>query len=181
MAPQTPTFARRISRLMRRLLKGTAYALTVTLPLFLVLVSAVAGLVGQGPFAPAPAFAGHLPDWPTYDPTKKTAVVVAGNQLTEVSDLLAPYEVLAASGEFNVYVVAPERKASPVNALPVYLCCSWIDLIPHYSFAEYDARFGAPDLIVVPAIPNATPGSPDGAVLEWLRTRPGALRRLLRW
>ena len=100
--------------------------------------------------------------------------MVAGNQPTEVSDLLGPYEVLAASGEFNVYVVAPERKASPVNPLPIYLCCAWLDLVPHYSFAEYDARFGAPDLIVVPYIPLAAPGKEDEAVLAWLRSRPGA-------
>jgi putative intracellular protease/amidase len=171
---QVQVFARRTARLARRLLKGTGYALIVALPLFLTLATAVAGLIAQGPFAPAPALAAELPVRPAHDPAKKTAVVVAGNQLTEVSDLLGPYEVLAASGEFNVYVVAPERKAAPLNALPVYLCCSWVDLVPHYSFAEYDAQFGAPDLIVVPAIPHATPGNADGAILEWLRTRPDA-------
>jgi putative intracellular protease/amidase len=169
---QAQALARRTVRLARRLLKGAGYALLVALPLVLALATAVAGLVAQGPFAPAPASAGELPARPAHDPAKKTAVVVAGNQLTEVSDLLGPYEVLAASGEFNVYVVAPERKAAPLNALPIYLCCSWVDLVPHYSFAEYDAQFGAPDLIVVPAIPHATPGNPDGAVPEWLRTRP---------
>jgi hypothetical protein len=61
---------------------------------------------------------------------------VAGNQLTEVSDLLGPYEVLAASGEFNVYVVAAERKPAPLNPLPLYLCCAWVDIVPHYSFAR---------------------------------------------
>jgi transcriptional regulator GlxA family with amidase domain len=172
--PQAQALARRTVRLARRLRKGTGYALIVALPLVLALTTAVAGLVAQGPFAPAPAFAGKLPAPPAHDPAKKTAVVVAGNQLTEVSDLLGPYEVLAASGEFNVYVVAPERKAAPLNALPIYLCCSWVDLVPHFSFAEYDAQFGAPDLLVVPAMPRATPGNPDAAVLEWLRTRPDA-------
>src|SRR5205809_592269 len=72
------------------------------------------------------------------------------------------------------YVVAPERNAAPLNPLPLNLCCAWVDIVPHYSFAEYDATFGAPDLIVIPAIPRATPGNPDAAVLEWLRTRPDA-------
>ncbi len=165
---------RSIARGVRRFLKGAGYAFLVLLPLVAVLASSVVGLAAQKPFGPAPAYADELPARPTHDPTKKTAVVVAGNQLTEVSDLLGPYEVLAASGGFNVYVVAPERKPSPVNPLPVYLCCAWMDLVPHYSFAEYDAAFGAPDLIVVPAIPQATPGNPDAAVLEWLRTRPDA-------
>ena len=164
-----------IARRARRLARGAGYALLVMLPLLAVLAASVVGLTAQKPLGSAPAYAGQqFPAPPTHDPAKKTAVVVAGNQLTEVSDLLGPYEVLAASGEFNVYVVGPERKASPVNALPVYLCCAWVDLVPHYSFAEYDATFGAPDLIVVPAIPLATPGNADGAVLQWLRTRPGA-------
>jgi putative intracellular protease/amidase len=165
---------RSLTRGVRRLVKGAAYVFLVVLPLVAVLASSVVGLAGQHPFGPAPAFVGQLPAPPAHDPARKTAVIVVGNQLTEVSDFLAPYEVLAASGEFNVYVVAPERKAAPLNALPVYLCCSWVDVVPNYSFAEYDATFGAPDLIVVPAIPRAAPGNPDVAVLEWLRTRTDA-------
>jgi putative intracellular protease/amidase len=165
---------RSTKRAVRRFLKAAAYAVLILLPLVAVVAASVVGLMAQGPLGPAPAYAGELPARPVHDPAKKTAVVVAGNQLTEVSDLLGPYEVLAASGEFNVYVVAPERRAAPVNALPIYLCCAWMDVVPHYSFAEYDAAFGAPDLIVVPAIPFARPGNPDGAVLDWLRTRPDA-------
>jgi putative intracellular protease/amidase len=166
---------RAIAHLARRLAKSAAYATLIVLPLLAMLAGSVGSLVVQNPLGPAPAYAApRLPEQPTHDPAKKTAVVVAGNQLTEVSDLLGPYEVLAASGEFNVYVVAPERKAVPLNPLPLYLCCAWVDIVPHYSFAEYDATFGAPDLIVVPAIPRATPGNPDAAVLEWLRTRPDA-------
>src|SRR5690349_12069138 len=63
-----PVFARRTVRLARRLLKGTGYALIVALPLFLALATAVAGLVAQGPFAPAPALAAELPAPPAYDP-----------------------------------------------------------------------------------------------------------------
>ena len=83
MTQQAQTFARhthRTVRLARRLLKGTGYALLVALPLFLALATAVAGLVAQGPLAPAPALAGKVPVPPAHDPAKKTAVVVAGNQ-----------------------------------------------------------------------------------------------------
>src|SRR3712207_4106882 len=48
-----------------------------------------------------------------------------------------------------------------------------MDLMPHYSFAEYDRLIGAaPDLIVVPYIPRTN--AEDAAVLSWLRERPGA-------
>jgi putative intracellular protease/amidase len=166
---------RSLARPIRRLLRGAAYVGLVLLPLLLVVAASVIGLVRQDPLpsASAPAYAGELPAPPAHDPTKKTAVVLAGNALTEVSDLLGPYEVLAASGELNVYVVAPERKLTPLNPVPVYLCCAPVDLVAHYSFAEYGQRFGPPDLIVVPYIPLAAPGGADAAVLDFLRERRG--------
>jgi putative intracellular protease/amidase len=113
-----------------------------------------------------------LPTPPAYDPAKKTALLVAGNTATESSDLLGPYEVLATSGQFNVFVVAPERKLTPLIPIPDQLCCGTMDLLPHYSFAEYDQAVGVtPDLVVVPYIPYAS--TKDTAVLDWLRTRPG--------
>jgi transcriptional regulator GlxA family with amidase domain len=88
-------------------------------------------------------------------------VVVAGNAGTEVSDLLGPYETLAASGAFNVYVAAPERQPAPL--FPGDLA-----LVPHYSFAEYDAAFAErPALVVVPYIPDAQETAPE--VLTWIR------------
>ena len=48
--------------------------------------------------------------------------------------------------------------------VPVQHCCAAVDLVPHYSFAEYDRTIGvAPDLIVVPYIPLAD--TQDAAVL----------------
>jgi putative intracellular protease/amidase len=113
---------------------------------------------------------GSLPAPIAHDPTKRTALIVAGNMATESSDLLGPYETLAASGGFNVYVVAPERKLTPL--IPVPHCCAPLDFMPHYSFADYDRQIGTvPDLVVVPYIPFAAPGGPDEAVLQWLRER----------
>jgi transcriptional regulator GlxA family with amidase domain len=158
----------------RSLTKPLVYGLAFALPLLMALVVAVAGLVVQNPLGPAPAFDGPLPSPPEHDSAKRTAVIVAGNVATEVSDLLGPYEVLAASDAFNVYVVAPERTLTPLVPVPAYHCCAAIDLVPHYSFAEYDRAIGvAPDLIVVPYIPLAAEGKQDAAVLAWLRERPG--------
>src|SRR5215510_8601301 len=61
-----------------------------------------------------PTLAAPLPPLPTPDPSKRTAVVLLSNNGTEITDALPPYELLAASGAFNTYFVAPERRVSPL-------------------------------------------------------------------
>jgi molybdopterin-containing oxidoreductase family iron-sulfur binding subunit len=70
---------RSIARLARRLLRGTGYTLAVALPLLLALVVSIAGVLTQNPLAPPPPLAQALPERPTHDPAKRTAVIVAGN------------------------------------------------------------------------------------------------------
>src|SRR5688572_10730065 len=115
---------------------------------------------------PPPALGQPLPDRPVHDPSKGTAVIVAGNTGTESSDLMGPYEALATSGRFNVYVAAPERVLTP-------LFRGDLSIVPHYSFAEYDATFGGKvDLLVVPYIPNAE--TADAPVLTWIQEKAAA-------
>ncbi|MFK0248157.1 DJ-1/PfpI family protein [Amycolatopsis azurea] len=97
-----------------------------------------------------------------HDPAKPTAVVVVGNQGAVVSDTLAPYEILAASGAFNVCTVAPEAR-------PVTLT-GGLDLIPDLGFADLDRVLSsaAPDVVVVPALPDL--GEPTTRpVTDWLK------------
>lgn len=97
-----------------------------------------------------------------HDPAKPTAVVVVGNEGAVVSDTLAPFEVLAASGAFNVYTVAPEAR-------PVTLT-GGLDLVPDFGFADLDRLLSsaAPDVVVVPALPDL--GEPTTRpVTDWLR------------
>jgi hypothetical protein len=44
---------------------------------------------------------------PTHDPGKPTAVILLGPEGANAADVLAPYEVLAATGAFNLYTLAP--------------------------------------------------------------------------
>ena len=162
---------RPLGRFVRASLKPLAYALAFVLPTILTVVVLFTRVISQGTLGPPPALDRPLPDRLAHDPARPTAVVVAGNMTTEVSDLLAPYEVLAASNAFNVYIVAPERRLTPLGPGQVQHCCAFLDVMPHYSFAEYDQTIGtAPDLIVVPYIPRAD--AEDAAVLSWLRGRP---------
>jgi transcriptional regulator GlxA family with amidase domain len=120
---------------------------------------------------PSPALA-ELPTPPTHDPDKPTAVVLLGASGAQVTDVLAPYEVLSATGAFNVYAVAPERRLVPLSA--------GLGVIPHLSLAELDQRLTgeAPAVIVVPAMPGVG-GSAHQPIANWLRAHAGNNTTLL--
>jgi transcriptional regulator GlxA family with amidase domain len=172
----------RISRplhtFVRRLAKGLSYgAAVLVLPL-------TAGMVGLGarmatvdhPSEP-PAYSQSLPATPSHDPGKRTAVILSSAFGAEITDFLPPYEILARSGAFNVYALAPERK--PVRLVNSNMQTTSLDFVPHFSFAEYDAIVGqAPDLIAIPWFPEYTPER-DAAVLRWIRAHAGPNTTLL--
>ena len=82
-----------------------------------------------------------------HDPSKPTAVVVVGDRGAVVSDTLAPYEVLATTGEFNVYTVASEAHPVPLTG--------GLDLVPDLTFAGLEDFLDGPaDVVVVPAMPD---------------------------
>jgi putative intracellular protease/amidase len=110
-------------------------------------------------------------------------VIVTSNSGTEITDSLPPYEILAASGIFNVYFVAPERRVSPIDsalALPGFgRVPAGLDILPHYGFAEYDRVVGHdPDLIVIPFLPRFDPVT-DRPILDWIRAHAGPRTTLL--
>ncbi|WP_447009930.1 DJ-1/PfpI family protein [Saccharothrix hoggarensis] len=105
--------------------------------------------------APSPRPVAHVAGRPT-------AVVVVGDRGAVVSDALAPYEVLAATGAFNVYAVAPSGRPVPLTG--------GLDLVPDLTFADLDRLLGgaAPDAVIVPALPDH--GEPTSKpVTDWLR------------
>ncbi|KDN17307.1 DJ-1/PfpI family protein [Amycolatopsis rifamycinica] len=124
-------------------------------------------LYAAGPPRPVPA-AAPVP----HDPAKPTAVVVVGDRGAVVSDALAPYEILAATGRFNVYTVAPHREPKPLTG--------GLDLVPDLDFAGLAARLGsrAPDLVVVPAFPDVGEPSTE-PVTTWLRDQAARGSKLL--
>jgi transcriptional regulator GlxA family with amidase domain len=130
-------------------------------------LGAFGALYAAGPPRPVPA-AAPVP----HDPAKPTAVVVVGDRGAVVSDALAPYEILAATGRFNVYTVAAHREPKPLTG--------GLDLVPDLSFADLAARLGgaAPDVVVVPAFPDVgEPGTEP--VKAWLRTQAARGAKLL--
>jgi putative intracellular protease/amidase len=103
---------------------------------------------------------------PAHHPGKPTAVIVLGSEGANAADVLAPYEVLAATGAFNLYTVAPQRRPVPLTG--------GLDLVPDLSLGELDQRLATgPEVIVVPQLPGAT--GPGGApVIGWLQDQHAA-------
>jgi len=147
-----PNEEEKMSRKLLLLARAAVYLLAFVIPQ--VLISVVG--VKSGPanrYARPPAAAreqaGELPAPPTHDPHdphKPTAVVLLGSRGSEVTDVLAPYEVLSESDAFNVYAVAPKRKAVTLSG--------GLDVLPQLSLAEFDKTLGGedPDVVVVPAM-----------------------------
>jgi putative intracellular protease/amidase len=154
-----------MNRKMLFLARAAVYLLAFLVPHVLVSVvgfKAVESTRYEGPPDAAQVQAGELPAPPRHDPDKPTAVVLLSNQGSEVTDVLAPYEVLSESGAFNVYAAAPEREAVTLSG--------GLNVLPQLSLAELGQRLGGedPDVIVVPEMADI--GSPGHRpVAEWLR------------
>jgi AraC family transcriptional regulator, transcriptional activator FtrA len=114
----------------------------------LLIVPLGLAIVGCVPSQPAPQpFTGMLPASPKLDLRKPTVAVVLGNDLTEITDVIAPYVAFKTAAEFNVVLVGEQRQ-------PVTLS-GGLEVIPHFSFAQLDKLLGRdPDLIIVPNVPN---------------------------
>ncbi|MGI9541671.1 MAG: DJ-1/PfpI family protein [Cyclobacteriaceae bacterium] len=75
-------------------------------------------------------------------PDKKTVVIVAHNEGTEIFDLLAPFNIMSYDEQLNVFIISPEKSSIPL----------WkgISIFPHFSFEEFVKTGLQPDLVIVP-------------------------------
>lgn len=144
-------------------LKSVIYFLAFVVPVvaltYFIFTRANAALIAP----PEQPFTGAAFPSPAHDPTKPTVALIASNNGTEITDLLAPYEVFAASGAFNVYTVAPKREFTP-------FMWGGVDIMPHYSFAELDKLLGKnPEVVVIPFIKDYD----NQEIIQWIRTHAG--------
>ena len=101
---------------------------------------------------------------PVHDPDKPTAVIVLGPEVANAADVLAPYEVLATTGGFNVYTAAEKRQPVPLTG--------GLDLIPDLTFGQLDEQLPeGPEVILVPQLNEVAAGLPPSVapVIQWLR------------
>ena len=111
---------------------------------------------------PAPLPAVQEQADPPHDPRLLTAAVLLDHRGTEVSDFLLPYELLAASGAFNVYAAAADPRPAVLTG--------GLDVVPDASYAQLDRLpTGRADLVVVPHMPTPAP-----AVISWIRDQANA-------
>ena len=90
------------------------------------------------------------------------------------ADVLAPYEVFAATGAFNLYTVAPQRQPVPLTGN--------LDLIPDLCLGQLDQRLpNGPEVIVVPQLSEVASGWPPSIapVIAWLQRQRAQGDRLL--
>jgi len=156
---------------LRRLRLVASYlAVAIVVPTLLGAAHLIPKLLDTDALTPPPSTAA-LPATRAVDPTRKTAVVLSSAYGAEITDFLPTYEILALSGAFNVFAVAPERTVVPL--VSVNLQPTSLDFLPDLSYTDYERVVGAsPDLIVIPNLGEYS-AERDAVVLEWIRQHRG--------
>lgn len=92
---------------------------------------------------------------------RPTVAVVLGEEGANAADTLAPFEVFARTGAFNVVMVAPTSDPVPLTG--------GLDVLPDLTFEELDRALSGPaDVIVLPQLHGST-----DAVVRWLEQHRG--------
>ncbi|MBX3165122.1 MAG: DJ-1/PfpI family protein [Bacteroidetes bacterium] len=91
------------------------------------------------------------------NPELSTIVILASNSGTEIFDLLAPFYIFSSTQQFNVLVVAPEKKP--------FLLWKGVFAMPHFSISEI--QHIDPALIVIPALNNPS----DSVIISYLKSK----------
>lgn len=96
-------------------------------------------------------------NYPSYDSAKKTVIIMADNDMTELFDFLAPYYLFNETGKANVYITAQKKYPVLTENGPF--------ILPHFTYSEIDSLKISPDVIVIPYMHS--PESPAKAA--WLQ------------
>lgn len=98
---------------------------------------------------------------PAYDSSKKTVVVIANNDGTELFDMMAPYYLFNATEKANVYIIAK-------NKFPITVK-KGLFLLPQMTFAQVDSLNIHPDVIVIPFLAIADSLHQDPVIVNWIK------------
>ncbi|RYF77808.1 MAG: hypothetical protein EON98_16075, partial [Chitinophagaceae bacterium] len=115
-------------------------------------------------FGETPAYGGKndFPyQLPAYDSLKKTVVIVANNDGTELFDMMAPYYLFNATGKANVYIVAKDK-------FPIVIK-KGVFLLPQLTFTQVDSLHMHPDVIVIPFLAVGDSLHQDPVIVSWIK------------
>jgi len=98
---------------------------------------------------------------PLYDSLKRTVVIVANNEGTELFDMMAPYYLFNATDKANVYVVAKNR--FPIATK------KGVFVLPQSTFNEFDSLRIKADVIVIPFLAVADSANQDPVIVHWIK------------
>lgn len=98
---------------------------------------------------------------PAYNSFKKTVVVVANNDGTELFDMMAPFYLFNATGKANVYIIAK-------NKFPIVIKKGFF-VLPQLTFTQLDSLRIKPDVIVIPFLAVADSVNQDPIIVNWIR------------
>ncbi len=98
---------------------------------------------------------------PSFDPLKKTVVVIANNDGTEMFDMMAPYYLFNTTEKANVYIVA--KTNSPIVVRKGFF------ILPQFTFAAIDSLGIKPDVIVIPFLSAADSVHQDPVTVNWIK------------
>lgn len=123
--------------------------LFIGLPIVVIAWGAHAKLKPVREYMKWPPYTGQASfDWKqsSEDTSKKTVLIMADNDMTELFDLLTPFYLFSETEKANVFIVAQ-------NKYPV-LTQNGPFILPHFTYGEIDSAGIIPDAIVIPYMNN---------------------------
>lgn len=141
--------------------RRTIYAALVLILIFIMIFTACSPI---REFSTLPEYQGKNEfnyNKPLHDPERKTVVLVADNDGTEIFDLLAPFYLFNETEKANVYIAAQEKQ--PVTAM------KGIFLLPHFTYVEMELAGIRPDVIVIPNLSAMDAESQDPEIINWVK------------
>jgi transcriptional regulator GlxA family with amidase domain len=98
---------------------------------------------------------------PKFDSLKKTIIIIADNDGTEIFDMMASFYLFNATEKANVYIVS--EKKYPIIVRKGFF------ILPQFSFEVFDKSKIEPDVIVIPNLSAMDAKHQNPVVVNWIK------------
>lgn len=102
----------------------------------------------------------HYPP-PNIDPQKKTVVIVANNDGTELFDMMAPFYLFNATQQANVVITSEYKRPITVK--------KGLHVLPQATFEQLDSMKITPDVIVIPFLAIGDSAHQNSVIVNWIK------------